>query len=198
MRSRPAEYRDYLGDRPPVALDIVKKDAIENVRGIFSKAIVRDTHWRSNLLVIGDQRLLVQVVTNLLTNAVEAALEGDKTSQPVVEIGSYVDGHSDSASVALFVEDRGPGVTKKILRHIDRPFASTKQSEEKRNRGLGFYVVARLVELHGGVINLETITEDDKPTTVAFPEGASVKGLRKRTENQGTRVTIWLHDGRRT
>ncbi len=93
-----------------------------------------------------DRRLLGQVLLNLITNAADAMPEGG-----TVTITSRVK-QKDVVEVA--VTDTGVGITPEHLRWIFDPFVTTKAAS--KGMGLGLSLTARIVEDHGGRVEVES------------------------------------------
>jgi PAS domain S-box-containing protein len=89
-----------------------------------------------------DRMKLKIVLTNLLRNALEAV--GEAAGE--VRIASAV----SDAGVRLSVQDSGPGVPEEVRKRLFRPFSTGKAS----GTGLGLAVARKLVEVHGGELNL--------------------------------------------
>lgn len=99
--------------------------------------------------VIGDPRLLGQVVLNLSVNALHAVPEGEPESHEVT-IATRLEGDG----VQLVVRDTGSGIPDDVLPHIYDPFFTTKG--EGMGTGLGLAVTHQLVTRHRGRIEVET------------------------------------------
>lgn len=93
----------------------------------------------------GDFDLLNQVLLNLVQNAVNAIEESGT-------IALTVERDTDSDACVLRVEDDGKGMDQETLRKIFIPFYTTRA----RGTGLGLSIVNRIVEAHGGVLNVES------------------------------------------
>ena len=91
--------------------------------------------------VLGDAGQLQQVVTHLVSNALDS---GGRRGE--VDIATY----PDSDDVVSAVRDRGAGIPEENLPRLWEPFFTTK--EEGRGRGLGLAVVYAIVKEHGGKI----------------------------------------------
>ena len=92
----------------------------------------------------GDASQLRQVFVNLIENAVHAA-----SPKGVVRV--YAE--ASAGTVAITVEDTGPGVDHATLRRLFEPLVTTKQ----KGIGLGLALVKRIVERHGGTIGYEPL-----------------------------------------
>lgn len=94
-------------------------------------------------LVMADSDRISQVLINLINNGVQAC-EGD----PVVEVEVSPD---PAGGVLLQVRDHGGGVLPQIKDKLFTPFFTTKPT----GTGLGLPVARRIVEEHGGRIELD-------------------------------------------
>jgi signal transduction histidine kinase len=95
--------------------------------------------------VPGDPEQLWQALSNLVANAVQAAPEGGK----VVLRGERR--KEDPDWIALSVRDNGPGVKASIRENIFQPFFTTREG----GTGLGLANVKKIVEVHGGRVELD-------------------------------------------
>ena len=97
-----------------------------------------------------DPDQLSQVWINLLVNAEQALHDWDGQRKIVVSTRL----HPDSGSVVVRVADTGPGIPKEILPRIFEPFFTTK--EVGAGTGIGLSFCHRIVQSHGGTIQVET------------------------------------------
>lgn len=100
------------------------------------------------LMVPMDARLIGQVLTNLLDNAV-------KHTQPGEEISVTVSEDSEQKMAVFTVADRGTGISAQDLPNIFQMFYTTKGKgpDAKRGIGLGLAICESIVTAHGGTIN---------------------------------------------
>ena len=100
------------------------------------------------LMVPMDARLIGQVLTNLLDNAV-------KHTQPGEEISVTVSEDSEQKTAVFTVADRGTGISAQDLPNIFQMFYTTKGKgpDAKRGIGLGLAICESIVTAHGGTIN---------------------------------------------
>ena len=93
------------------------------------------------LLVAAESRRLVQVVTNLISNAADA-LQGHPVR--VIRVSTSV----DASGVRLVIEDSGPGVAEENLKRLFEPFFTTKSPQ--RGTGLGLAISRELIRAMNG------------------------------------------------
>ncbi len=106
-------------------------------------------------LLVADRSQLLQVLTNLVVNAVQATPGGG-----CITIGTAFEGDF----LQISVEDTGAGMPADILQKVFVPFFTTKSADQ--GTGLGLSVVHGIVTAHEGTIHIES--EVDRGTTVVI------------------------------
>ncbi|MEM8993636.1 MAG: ATP-binding protein, partial [Acidobacteriota bacterium] len=98
--------------------------------------------------IYGDERLLKQMLANLLGNAV-------KFTEPRGDVGVRTYLHPDGDGLCFEVWDSGIGIEADELERIFEPFAQLDAGIDRAHQGtgLGLPLVRRLVELHGGTVS---------------------------------------------
>lgn len=109
-----------------------------------------------------DPNLMTRVISNILENAIKYSHEGS-----TIKIKSY----DDESWVTLEIGDNGPGIPEKDIEHIfDRFYRVKNDSSHKiKGTGLGLYLVKYFVELHGGLISVESKVGQGTVFTVKLP-----------------------------
>jgi signal transduction histidine kinase len=131
---------EIAGKPGPVSLVAVAKRAASMAKVGLAPGTIR-THLEGVRPVSGSEGEMVQVVLNLLLNAIQAT--GGKT--PIdLEVVPEGDG------VRLRVRDRGQGIPDDVMPHIFDPFFTTKRPDE--GSGLGLSLSFDLVRQHGGTL----------------------------------------------
>ena len=102
--------------------------------------------------VLADADQLVQVFTNLILNAEQAMQEVDHVRKLRV-VTSY---RKSSDQVVLKIKDTGPGIPDEVRSRIFEPLYTTK--ETGTGTGLGLALCHRIIEAHGGMIEVEPPT----------------------------------------
>ncbi len=109
-------------------------------------------------MVPGDRDRLVQSFLNLVKNAAEANANGRIRLITGIRHGLRVQtGTAAHRGLPVYVaiEDDGPGIPEDLRQHLFEPFVTTKSG----GRGLGLSLVARIVEDHGGVVEVTDAPE---------------------------------------
>jgi signal transduction histidine kinase len=92
-----------------------------------------------------DRERILQVLSNLLGNALKFARPGD-------EITAIAERRP--AGVRFEVRDNGPGIPADQLPHLFERYWQGKARSEKGSVGLGLYICKHIVEAHGGTIGV--------------------------------------------
>ncbi|HEX6861055.1 MAG TPA: ATP-binding protein [Caulobacteraceae bacterium] len=145
----------------PVSLEEVADGACRLVRSRAEASGVSLTCQFPRLPEVeADYRAIKQVLLNLLSNAIKYTPKGGEIG---VTAGVERDGH-----VRVTVRDTGIGIPKDDLARLARPFEQVESHLAKSTpgTGLGLALTKSLVEMHNGVLELES--EPGHGTTVSF------------------------------
>jgi signal transduction histidine kinase len=111
----------------------------------------------------GDAEKLRRVVINLVTNALDA-IDGSKRGSGRIWVG--VGENLARTEVWLRVADDGPGLDSDARKSIWSPFYTSKAN----GTGLGLAICRKLVEAHGGVIDVTGAPEGGADFVAVFPK----------------------------
>ena len=95
-----------------------------------------------------DPSQIRQVLNNLIINARDALMESSEN--PEIIISTSFDQQSTKKWIEISVKDNGPGFPEDMLDRIFEPYVSNKE----KGTGLGLAIVRRIIEEHGGRINV--------------------------------------------
>jgi PAS domain S-box-containing protein len=143
--SRIARGKIELRKTPLDMGDLVFR-AIETARPMLDEhRQTVETAMEDGLAVAGDRRRVIQIITNLLTNAAKYSPPG-RTIQ--------VSAGAERGEVVVRVRDQGIGIDPALLPRIFETFTQDAQSMERSQGGLGLglSIVRNLVEMHGGSV----------------------------------------------
>lgn len=108
-----------------------------------------------------DPDQLKEVFVNLMVNACEAMVDGGVISV-TEEVGSS---ESVGPVVLIKMADNGPGVPESIQEKLFQPFFSTKEE----GTGLGLSIATRIVEEHGGWLDLKSKEGEGATFIITLP-----------------------------
>lgn len=119
----------------------------------------------SNRLVAGDPLYLIQILNQLLLNAMKYTNTGDKIMLKVRQSDE-----GEKLRYLFVIEDTGIGISKDFLPRLFEPYATEKRFEEqKRRKGLGLAIVKNLVTQMGGAISVESVLGEGSRFYVTIP-----------------------------
>ncbi|MBC7861064.1 MAG: PAS domain-containing sensor histidine kinase, partial [Burkholderiaceae bacterium] len=159
MKRMVDDFRDYA-KTPPAQLEPLNLNAlVEEILHLYlggGDDIIRADLGAALPLVLGDATQLRQVIHNLLQNAQDAMAERTDAAAPRIDVTTEAihyrgaDGAVDTA-VRLAVSDNGPGFAPKVLSRAFEPYVTSKT----RGTGLGLAMVKKIIDEHGGRIDIE-------------------------------------------
>lgn len=115
--------------------------------------------------IMGDKDKLSQVLINLINNAIQAGGPNDEVK---LELNPAPNGQ-----VELLVRDWGCGIPEQYIEDIFTPFFTTK----KRGTGLGLPVAKRIIDEHGGSLEMLSSPENGTTARVLLPPAPAVPTL---------------------
>jgi CheY-like chemotaxis protein/two-component sensor histidine kinase len=140
-------------DLKPVDLWSLIEQAIESNRGVAGNFGVRmrlEPHVTA-AIVRADADRIIQVVTNLISNAI-------KFSPTDAEVVIAIEDRG--AAVRVSVRDRGPGIPEAFRTRVFEKFAQADPAGagHKGGTGLGLNIVKQIIDHHGGIVGFEPAT----------------------------------------
>ena len=149
----------------PVDLRGVVKDCLDAVEERLSRHRIQvvSEHDEDLPQIHGDRDQMMQVLLNLVLNAVQAMPESGTLRMAAVPEGAQ--------HIRLTVADTGHGIPPDVLPNIFEPFVTTKA--RGKGTGLGLTVVLGIVQEHGGSITVESTPGQGTTFTLLLPRVAS-------------------------
>jgi len=119
---------------------------------------IRSNHEQANVDLHVNGGELVQVIVNLLSNAIDV-------SPPETEV--VLRAKVNGSQLHMSVTDRGAGIPEADLDRIFEPFFTTKSPGE--GTGLGLALVCAMVEAHGGQVSVTSTVGEGSEFSVKLP-----------------------------
>ena len=113
--------------------------------------------------VLGDDIEIQQVITNLVSNALDAMDSGGELT--IASQAGRSRFHPDRPMIIITVSDTGPGIPEAQQPDVFNPFFTTKAS----GTGLGLAISHKIIARHGGVISLENRVEGGVRVCIELP-----------------------------
>jgi len=157
---RSVARRDQAGEpMQPVALaeviDAVIRTAAHDLKAASARIDVRDP-----VQVLGHRGELVDVVLNLVVNAIQARDDG-RPNHVAVEL------RREGLAAVVRVTDTGRGISPAHMKRLFEPFFTTKGPGQ--GTGLGLSLARNVVVAHGGTIDVQTEVGVGSTVTVRLP-----------------------------
>lgn len=140
-------------DRKPVKVHEILKEALNTVQEeVRAKRLLVQCHFQAKQSTVqGDPVRLQQIFWNVIKNAVKFTPEDGR-----IEVITS----STSDQIEIRVTDTGIGMTESERERAFNAFAQGEHAKSKRHRfgglGLGLSISSKLVELHSGIIQIES------------------------------------------
>jgi len=159
----------FARPREPKLARVVLHDLLRSTVALLKK----DPAHSATHLDVADTREVVRadaeqlqlVLVNLLLNAVQATHNQGRVS---------VDVATDGGVCRIAISDDGPGIPEEVRERIFEPFFTTKH----RGTGLGLPTAKRVVERHGGSIEIQCPPTGGTVVTVSLPLDTKAQPVR--------------------
>ena len=148
------------------------KDAMNQSNFNPDKLTIR--YHADDIFVHADREKTIQVITNLLTNAIKFTDEG------TISVTTQRD--KDNKLALVTVRDSGSGIDSEIVSKLFEKFAT----KSERGTGIGLYISKKIVEAHGGNILGENNLDGPGATfkfTIPLAEDIKTKQLDSFSRN---------------
>lgn len=139
-----------MGAMNPCRLADVVSESVESTRDYSEQQRIQLIWDKSNChaTVLGDAQRLVQVVINLISNAIKYSPADTTISITVAD---------NLPDLEIRISDQGRGVPEEMREAIFQPFLQTQSSDGRRGAGtgLGLSICKQIIEGHGGKIGVD-------------------------------------------
>lgn len=138
----------------------VLDDTLDEMKGLLKPGQFFSYDHQGNQQIISDNKLLKNIVINLVSNAIKFSPE-DKP----IEIRSKV----SQDKMEIWIADQGIGIPAEDLGHLFSSFFRGKNAINIQGTGLGLHIVKRYTDLLGGIIKVESELNKGTQFYISFP-----------------------------
>ncbi len=148
------------------------KSSVELAQDLLqsSQIAVKMNLPKEELLCIGDEVILSQVISNLISNARDAILARKEVSGLIDILAQK----TQSGQIEILVSDNGVGMNPQTRERIFHPFFSTKRSTGQ-GTGLGLSISLAAVKEHGGEIRCYSVENEGTRFSILLPQAPAAQ-----------------------
>ncbi|NCN40795.1 HAMP domain-containing histidine kinase, partial [bacterium] len=154
--------------------ELVQKSVqLMELKSRFRKVSIEIENRAEGASILGDQNSLMQGLTHILANSIEALeerLEKEENFMAKIKISIQ----KKEKKYLIEIRDNGPGISEKNLSQVINPLFTTKTSTD--HAGLGLTVAYSIFSEHHGSLELESLLGQGVAAIISFP----------RPENEGS------------
>lgn len=163
----------------PIRLARLMKDAVSQLAWDFEKRQVQIHVRKSRHQVLGHYTMLVQVLVNLIANAVKFVAP-DKTPEVTIR-----DEKRDGV-VRVWVEDNGIGIAQEHQTRIFRIFERLHGRESYSGNGIGLAIVEKAITRMNGKVGVESVVGQGSRFWFELPANAASEDSTPSPEHEET------------
>ncbi len=147
-------------------MDVIDDVILSNTVLIEEKKITVTKKTNQDLSIFCDKIHFRELINNILKNAIESIKDNGN-----ILIFTYY----ENKYFVIKIIDNGCGISDKDIENVTEPFYSTKRSSQ--NFGLGLYYCKKVIDRHGGFLEIKSKKDIGSEILVFFPR----KKVRKTT-----------------
>jgi len=152
-----SDLQDYTRTLKPTLSTVDLKDVLNGaLAGRKIPQNITVVAAETNLKLKTDATFLRRIITNLVTNAIQAMPTGGKL---------IINAYTENNAAYISIQDTGVGISEESKANLFKPLFTTKA----KGQGLGLAVVKRLVEMLNGKITFESEIGKGTKFTVELP-----------------------------
>ncbi|MCP4038058.1 MAG: HAMP domain-containing histidine kinase [bacterium] len=149
--------------------DIIESAVASMQDRVDAQGVEVDVEISAPCRMRGDAEKLRRVLVNLLRNAIDALAESATTTPCVVIMAGE---NLAGTEIWLRLRDNGPGMSADVRERMFSPFYTTKDD----GTGLGLALSKKIVESHGGSMEVQADTQSGTEFLLTFPKAVGVRG----------------------
>jgi len=162
------ELRQHM--QPTTSVDVmsIANEVVELLQPQAEAADVKITvsNQLDDSSVKGDRNELVQVLSNLVENAIKY---GERGKSVEIEIDNCTERHNHSAQIRVI--DHGVGIPPEHVPRLTERFyrVDVESSRRKQGTGLGLAIVKHIINRHRGQLTIASVVDEGTTVTICLP-----------------------------
>lgn len=151
-------------------LDDIVQEAVRHTKRTYPKRNIIVDMYDEIIPVMADANLIVQVIVNLMDNAVKYSDEDSDVTISVRRENAY--------AVVISVSDHGTGISDEEKEKVFDMFytGGSRSSDSRRSLGLGLALCRSIITSHGGTISVSDNIPNGTVVSFTLPIGEAVRG----------------------
>jgi two-component system phosphate regulon sensor histidine kinase PhoR len=160
------EGSPYARERRVVDVKSLVDETLEELRPVIeASGLTFDASFpMESVEVVGDRRRLMQVLDNLIGNAIKYTPAGGSFSVQIAALGDDVE---------IAVKDTGPGIPEEAIPTLFERFTRVRHAIKVGGTGLGLMIVREVVEAHGGKVGVDSAPGKGSRFWIRLPRALS-------------------------
>jgi len=151
---------DLVGISQRIVVDLSEEAKSKDVQLAFEGC-----EWSAQ--IFANEENLIQVIHNLVDNAIKYSRQGDQQSKVVVTI------QKTAQRVILIIEDNGQGICSEGLKRLGtKPALRNANTIGSAGSGLGWLFTKTVVKRNQGVVRVHSVENQGTKITIQFPKAA--------------------------
>jgi signal transduction histidine kinase len=173
------EFAKASGNPGGLEIDLVRIDEIilnlpseiSKINAAYTVKIEFDDlpEEEENLLVFGNQALLLTAINNIVTNACKYS--DDHQAHVRLQVSDTM--------ISIEVRDHGKGIESTEIEKIFQPFYRVEENRSEGGFGLGLSLAHRIVKIHKGAIHVDSEIGRGTIFRIELPPAKSLEGVSK-------------------
>lgn len=146
-------------------LDDIVQEAVRHTKRTYPKRNIIVDMYDEIIPVMADANLIVQVIVNLMDNAIKYSDEDSDVTVSVRRENAY--------AVVIFVSDHGTGISDEEKEKVFDMFytGGSRSSDSRRSLGLGLALCKSIITSHGGTISVSDNIPNGTVVSFTLPIG---------------------------
>lgn len=159
------DFQRQIGSQEVILGNLIERVARRHESFVSKKQISVHLGRLPQVAIMGDERHLERLFSNIIANAVSYGKDGGSV---------WIRGKVDDGRAVIEIKDDGIGISKTSLPHIFERFfrAESSRSKDTGGTGLGLAIVKWIAEAHGGTVTAKSQEGKGSTFTVSLPLAA--------------------------